>query len=310
VTPANTLVTGTVIDALTDQPIPGVTIRPSGLDEVTTGASGDFTLTYPGQTQFALRDAVLSSPGTVERSLVVRFPAVGPIRPSLIPKSFDLASFDAMFRSHSGTLRRWTLTPTLVVERRILAFTALLDETFRATGAVMSDADAQSIANDLSTALPQLSGNAFPAFKEVRFETSAEGAMVSTARQGIIVAARYDGVVQRSGSAVWGLYYYIPTQEVVQASIMLDAQSDSTAPEFRRRVNRMHVLGHAMAWADVDSVPSVMNSTVFTDLTEFDRTGSKLAFRRVPGNMTPDRDLVDSTISRVPLALQIPPHVR
>ena len=57
-TPVNTLVTGTVVDALTDQPVTGVTIRAMGLDEVMTGANGGFTLTYPGQTAFDLRATV------------------------------------------------------------------------------------------------------------------------------------------------------------------------------------------------------------------------------------------------------------
>lgn len=307
--PANTLVTGTVVDALTDQPIAGVTIRPSGLEEVTTGASGDFTLTYPGQTQFDSRATIFSSPSTVERSLTVRFPAAAPMRPSLIPKSFDLASFDAMFRGQSGVLRRWVLEPTLVVERRVLAFTSLTDETFRATAAVTSAADVQSIVDDLSAALPQLSGNTFRAFKEVRIETSTEGAMVSTARQGIIVVARFEGLDQLTGSAAWGHYYYfISSQEVVQGNIWLDAVFESSAPGSVVRVNRMHVLGHAMAWSDVDTVPSVMNHTALNVPTEFDRTGSRLAFLRSPGNMSPDVDLVNATIKGTRLERVIAGH--
>jgi hypothetical protein len=305
--PANTLVTGTVVDALTDQPIAGVTIRASGLQDVTTAAGGDFTLTYPGQTQFDSRTTIFSSPGTVERSLTIRFPATGPLRPSLIPKSFDLASFDSMFRSHSGALRRWVVQPTLVVERRVLAFTNFFDPSFLATSAVMSEAEAQLIADDLSTALPQLSGNTFPAFKEVRIETSAAGAMVSTARQGIIVVARYDLLRSLTSSEGWGMYYYnTSTQDVVQSSILLDPTFDSSGRVLDVRSNRMHVLGHAMAWWDVHTVPSVMNEGVYNLPTEFDRIGSRLAFLRASGNTTPDVDLVNAVIktSRVERAIE------
>jgi hypothetical protein len=295
--PANTLVSGTVVDAMTDQPIAGVTIRASGLPDVTTGTGGDFTLTYPGQTQFDSRTTIFSSPSTVERSLTMRFPATGPVRPSLIPKSFDLASFDAMFRSHSGALRRWVVQPTLVVERRVLALTNILDPSFLATSAVMSAAEAQSIADDLSAALPQLSGNTFPAFKEVRIETSDAGAMVSTARQGIIVAARYDLLRSLTNSEGRGVYYYnTSTQDVVQSSIMLDPQFESSASASRVRTNRMHTLGHAMAWSDVETVASVMNGSALNLPTEFDRIGSRLAFLRAPGNTTPDVDPVNAFI--------------
>ena len=313
--PANTTVTGTVVDALTDQPIQGVTIRPTGLEEVTTNAGGQFTLTYPGQVQFDVRPAMFSSPNTVERSLSLKLPLVGAMRPSLIPKSFDLTSFDAMFRSHAGVLRRWVVQPTLVVERRVLAFTAVNDQGFRATAAVTSAADAQSIADDLSTALTQLSGNTFPGFREVRIETSEEGAMVPTTRLGVMVAARFEGLDRLTGSAAWGhYYYYTSTQEVIQGTIFLDPLYENSAPGAVVRSTRMHVLGHAMAWWDVETVPSVMNENVDNAPTEFDRMGSRLAFLRSPGNRTPDTDLVDATVKGTlaerPVAGRAGPGVR
>ena len=160
---------------------------------------------------------------------------------------------------------------------------------------------------DLSEALPQLTGNSYPAFKEVRIETSAEGAMVSIARQGIIFVARADGIAQTGQSAV-DVHYFTPTQEVVQSAILLDVLFETTVPVSVQRAHRMHEFGHALAWTHVNTVPSVMNSTVPNVPTEFDRIGSRLAFLRSPGNATPDIDAVEATIKGVQLTRAASEH--
>src|SRR5690606_14285939 len=101
------------------------------------------------------RALTASSAGTVERSTLLRVPADG-VQLSLIPASFDLDSFDAMFRGDGGILRRWTTAPPLVIERSALAFTRINDRTFTATDDVMSEIEAEQLVDDLEWALDEL----------------------------------------------------------------------------------------------------------------------------------------------------------
>lgn len=61
-------------------------------------------------------NVTIAAAGFVERRtrLLLASPAA---TLTLIPSSFDLASFDAMARTHEGQLVRWTTTPNLTIQR-------------------------------------------------------------------------------------------------------------------------------------------------------------------------------------------------
>ena len=169
--------TGRAVDALSSQPLAGVTVRLDGLGETTTGADGAFALPAAASDAVAV---TMTSPVTVERSTRLRASPDATL--TLIPKSLDLTAFDQMFRNDGGVLRRWVSAPRVVIERRVLQFAGPSDQQYKATATVMSETEANELVADLRWALPQLTGDAFSAFAEHRIETAAEGQLVSVVR--------------------------------------------------------------------------------------------------------------------------------
>jgi hypothetical protein len=58
----------------------------------------------------------------------------------------------------------------------------------------------------------------------------------------------------------------------------------------RRRLLRIHELGHALGYLHVKARPSIMNPSLGFEPTEFDRSAAVIAFQRPPGNRSPDVD--------------------
>ena len=58
----------------------------------------------------------------------------------------------------------------------------------------------------------------------------------------------------------------------------------------RRRLLRMHELGHALGYQHVTSRTSIMNPALGSEPSEFDWAGALIAFQRLPGNRAPDVD--------------------
>jgi hypothetical protein len=70
--------------------------------------------------------------------------------------------------------------------------------------------------------------------------------------------------------------------------MFLDRDFDKN--DSRRRLLRIHELGHALGYQHVKSRTSIMNPAIGPDPTDFDRAGSIVAFQRQPGNRSPDVD--------------------
>ena len=58
----------------------------------------------------------------------------------------------------------------------------------------------------------------------------------------------------------------------------------------RRRLLRIHELGHALGYQHVRSRTSIMNPAIGSEPTDFDRAGASIAFQRPIGNRAPDID--------------------
>jgi carboxypeptidase family protein len=277
-------IVGTAIDGVTDQRLPGVVVRITGIGEVVTGNDGSFQLSTSDPEQ--VRSVTLSSDSTIDRQTYLRAPGP-PATLSLMPRSLDLTAFDQMFRS-GGSLARWTSAPSLVIQTRVLQFTNVSDQEYTATTTVMSDAEVNALAADLGWALPQLTGNNFGAFAGQQRETAAPGERVRVTRTGQIVVARYVGL--QAATTFWGYgRWQISNGDVRAGVVMLDDGFENSGSQFRRSL-RAHELGHSLGYNHVTARDSVMNSAARLEPNAFDKDGAKLAFLRPPLNRSPDSD--------------------
>jgi hypothetical protein len=260
-------------------------VKVDGVGEAVTTATGSFHLDAVDPQ--LVRGVTVSSSQTVDRATRLRVP--GPDATlTLMPTSLDLAAFDQMFRS-SGALHRWTSSPKVVVQNRVLQFTNITDADYTALGTVMPDADATSILADLTWVLPQLTGNAFGQLGDEQRETASEGDRVHVSRQGLIVVARYEGLTMATGFWGYTRWSWNGAGEMTAGIIMLDRGFDTSSSPFKRSL-RAHEFGHALGYNHVTGRASVMNSAATIEPNAFDRDGAKFAFQRPPLNRSPDID--------------------
>lgn len=284
--PPSAAITGTLVDGLTQQTLPGVLVRIDGVGETTTGADGSFSLAAADPQVF--RAVTVTSPTTVERSTRLRVP--GPAATlTLIPASLDLAAFNQMFRGSNGELHRWVVAPDLVVERRVLQFSSIGASESTALAATLSDSEVSALVADLEWSLAQLTSNTFTRFANVRVDLANESASVRVSTPNAIHVARYEGLT--TGTGYWGYtrWSWNGLGEMQAGIVMLDRNFETSGSPYRRSL-RAHELGHALGYQHVTSRDSVMQSHARTEPTGFDRDGARIAFLRPPRNRTPDTD--------------------
>jgi hypothetical protein len=273
-------------------------IRARDGTEARSGSDGHFTLPLPRPD--SLLDVTVTSSSTVDRATYLRV-AGEPAMLQLMPRSLSLGAFDQMFRGNGGELHRWTTAPAIVVERRVLQFTGVDRDRYTAAADMMSDADLASLLDDLTWALPQLTGGTYQDFAQVVVETSGIGTDVGVNRPGIIVVARYEGLSAASGFWGYTRWAWNGRGEMRAATVMLDQAFETSGSGYRRSL-RAHELGHALGYNHVDVRDSVMNSSARILPNSFDRHGSRIAFLRPPLNRSPDVDPDPMTVSRRPAA--------
>jgi hypothetical protein len=260
-------------------------VRVAGLGETTTAADGRFTISTTDPEQ--MREVRVSSGATVERVTHVRVP--GPdARVTLMPSALDLRAFDEMFR-HSGSLARWTSAPRVVVQSRVLQFTALASLDYVALSETMTAPEFSGLMTDLNYGLPQITGNTFSGFAGEQREEVAPGDRVSLIRDGTIVVARMEGLTAATGFWGYSRWAITGSGEVVSGIIMLDRAFEASGSIYRRSL-RIHELGHALGYNHVTARDSVMNAHGRSEPNAFDRDASRLAFMRPPLNRSPDID--------------------
>jgi hypothetical protein len=207
----------------------------------------------------------------------------------LIPKSFDITSFDQMFRTSGSHLQRWTAAPVLVVVAQELMFTSLTDSSYTATSRQMSDSDINGLVADLTWGLPQMTGGAFSVFVSVTTDRSPAGASVNVQRPGSIVAARYQGLTAATGYAGYGRWATLGDGSVTAGIAQYDADVDR-AGHSSPPVLRIHELGHALGYSHVFARASLMNPSPSLGPNDFDLQAARVAFQRAPGSRSPDID--------------------
>jgi hypothetical protein len=282
---------GQTVNALDGTPAPNLSVRVNGRFPVTTDASGLFqvdmgsTSTYP---------AVIDGPSVVERA--TRMNANGSrARVSMIPSSFDLRAFDEMFRTSNAQLQRWTSRPALVILAAVMDYRNTSDQTYTATGEQLTDAELEQLRAHLIEGLAFLTGNTYTSFASVEIERPAGGARVNTLRAGQIVVGRYNGVTNLAKTIGYGMWSEQPDGSIGGGAMYLDRNFDKD--DNRRRLLRIHELGHALGYQHVESRISIMNPSIGPEPTEFDRGGAIIAFARPVGNKSPDVDPTSAVVS-------------
>jgi hypothetical protein len=247
----------------------------NGLFEVEVGGTGSFNTTIRGN-------------GVVERQTMVVNPSEGRARLSLIPASFDLTAFDEMFRTSNERLQRWTSRPSLVVLGSVMTYRSGGGNVYVATAEQLSDDEVNQMVAHLNEGLALLTGDTFTSFESLEVERPAAGAQVDVERTGRIIVGRYNGIVTLANTIGYGQWSELSNGTVVAGAMFLDRDFDRDDP--RRRLLRIHELGHALGYLHVEARTSIMNPAIGPEPTDFDRAAAKIAFQRLPGNKSPDID--------------------
>ena len=208
----------------------------------------------------------------------VSFPASAAVAmPSPLTTSAEAAGIAEMVRGANGRGRRWIRRPGIVVVTSVLPFDGFKRKTYVATEDVIDPLEAARLAQDLTDGLGVLTGDRFRDFANVRFERPAAGERVPILRDGQIVVGRFHGIATALNAVGYGGRLARPDGTITSGTIMLDSEYDRT--DALHRLLRLHELGHALGYNHVKSQRSIMNPTLGSEPTDFDRRVALIAFR-------------------------------
>ena len=109
------------------------------------------------------------------------------------------------------------------------------------------------------------------------------------------MVGRYNGIVSLAKTIGYGLWSEQPDGSIGGGAMYLDRDFDRD--DNRRRLLRIHELGHALGYQHVESRTSIMNPSIGPEPTEFDRAGAIIAFARPVGNRSPGRrSVIDGAV--------------
>ncbi len=289
--PSTTLLQGQTLNAIDGAVAPNLSVRIGTRFPITSDSSGFFQADLSNQSPTTV---VVSGGSVVDRETRM-VPSASRTRVAMIPSSFDLGAFDEMFRSSNAQLQRWTSRPSLVILGAVMDYRNTSDQTYSATGDQLTDAEVEQLKAHLTEGLALLTGNTYTTFTSIEIERPSGGARVNTLRAGQIVVGRYNGIVTLQKTIGYGLWSEQPDGSIGGGAMYLDRGFDRD--DNRRRLLRIHELGHALGYQHVESRTSIMNPSVGPEPTEFDRAGAIIAFARPVGNRSPDIDPASTALS-------------
>jgi hypothetical protein len=284
------VVEGQTVSATDGSPTPNLSIR-IGDQTATSDTSGSFRVELPGAGTYT---AIVRGTGVVDRETRIAGPKEAPTKLSLIPSSFDLSAFDTVFRSLGSRLARWTTRPSLVVVASVMEYRSTAD-TFDVLTEQLTDDEVSQIAAHATEGLATLTGNTYTSFAAVSIERPAAGTRLDPIRPGFIVVGRYSGIARLAGAIGYGQWMEQSDGSIASGAMLLDRDFDRGDP--RRRLLRIHELGHALGYQHVESRTSIMNPAIGADVNDFDRAGALIAFQRPVGNRSPDVDPITTTVA-------------
>jgi hypothetical protein len=280
---------GQAVNAIDGSAVAAVSVHVNSLWPIVADGSGMFSVDV-GSGTHRVR---LNASSFVDRDTAVAGPSNERVRLSLIPAAFDLEAFDEMFRTANTRLQRWVTPPALVVLGSVMAYRNGISDEYEATGDQLSDDEVSQMVAHLTEGLALLTGETFTNFASVTVERPEAGTRVSVNRAGRVVVGRYNGISTLANTIGYGLWSELPDGTVVGGSMFLDREFDRD--DSRRRLLRIHELGHALGYLHVKARTSIMNPAIGPEPTDFDRTAARIAFQRLPGNRAPDIDAATST---------------
>lgn len=290
--PVPHILQGQTVSATDGRSAANVTVQVGSERAVTSDADGLFQVDVEESANHA---AIFSSSAIVERRTTASGPSPDRVRFSLIPTTFDLVAFDEMFRASHSRLQRWTTAPRLVVVASVMNYRSGYQDEFPATSEQLTDDEVEAMTTNLTEGLALLTGGTYTSFASVEVERPAEGARVSVLRPGSIVVGRYNGIVTLAQTIGFGQWAEQADGTVTGGAMFLDRDFDRR--DGRRRLLRIHELGHALGYTHVTARTSIMNPAIGPEPTEFDRLAAIIAFQRPPGNRAPDTDPVPPSTS-------------
>ena len=252
---------------------------------IQTDANGNFQVDVGGPGTYG---AVVTGSPVVERHTTVTGPTSDRTKVALIPATFDLQAFDEMFRTSNKRLQRWTTRPSVVVLGTVMKYVNGNTEQYEATGERVTDDEVAALLGHLNEGLALLTAGTFTSFGAVDIERPQQGDQVSVRRAGKIVVGRYTGISTLAHTIGYGNWAEQPDGTVIGGSIWLDRDFDRD--DARRRLLRIHELGHALGYSHVTVRTSIMNPAIGPEPTDFDRAAATIAFQRPVGNTSPDTD--------------------
>jgi len=287
----SSLLQGQTVSVVDGAAVSNLSVRVGNRYPVTSDLSGNFEVDMGDH---ARHRVVIDGGAVVERE--TRMTANGArTQVSMIPATFDLRAFDEMFRTSNAQLQRWTSRPALVILGSVMDYRNSPDQTYSATGEQLTDEEVAQLTAHLTEGLALLTGNAFTTFASIEIERPSSGTRVNTLRAGHIVVGRYTGITSLAKTIGYGMWSEQPDGSIVGGAMYLDRGFDRD--DSRRRLLRIHELGHALGYQHVESRTSIMNPSVGPEPTEFDRLGAIIAFARPAGNKSPDVDPAATVLS-------------
>lgn len=291
--PGPHMVTGSLVSALDEGAGAGnVAFTAAGTLVGRSDAGGAFAVGFHTS---GTNRATLAGDGFVTRETGIVAPGAN-LRLSLIPSSFDLTSFNQMFRhqqlSGAGAgLTRWAEPPGLVLERRVVDFTDnFCAPSYPAVDETIGDGHAAGILADMRDGYELLTAGRLGPLASVTTQQAEAGVDVAPRQPGKIVVMRAVGLTAKRN--YWGYACWSVTGDgvVTGGFIILDNDFEKNPSPYHRSL-RMHELGHTLGCQHV-SLPraSVMNSNARTEPNEFDLHAARIAMLRLPGNHPPDID--------------------
>jgi hypothetical protein len=284
-TPETGRFTGQTVSAVDAGAIGGLSVQMGSHRPVTTDGDGNFSVDVDSADTY--RTTVRGN-SIVERQTIVYGPTGERTRLSLIPATFDLGAFDEMFRTSNERLTRWTSRPSLVVIGTVMIYRSSGTTEFEASAEQLSDDEVAETIAHLTEGLALLTGNTYTSFASVEVERPSAGTRVTVMREGRIVVGRYTEILSLAKTIGYGTWSEQSNGAVVGGAMFLDRDFDKN--DSRRRLLRIHELGHALGYLHVRSRTSIMNPSIGPEPTDFDRAAAVIAFQRPPGNRAPDVD--------------------